>query len=105
VARFGRLSSSVIVNVGPVGLRVRDGSSCKLERATYDSVAFHFIAANDHPDHDTIATFWSRFLKDIEALFVRMLELAREVGLLGLARWDWTARKSTQCQPAQRAVL
>jgi transposase len=31
--------------------------SRKLERATYDSVAFRFIAANDHPDHDTIATF------------------------------------------------
>ena len=29
-------------------------SSRKLERATYDSVAFRFIAANDHPDHDTI---------------------------------------------------
>src|ERR1700691_5168086 len=54
----------------------------KLERATYDSVAFRFIAANDHPDHDTIATFRRRFLKDIEALFVRVLELAREMGLL-----------------------
>jgi hypothetical protein len=32
-------------------------SSRKLERATYDSVAFRFIAANDHPDHDTIATW------------------------------------------------
>ena len=32
-------------------------SSRKLERATYDSVAFRFIAANEHPDHDTIATF------------------------------------------------
>src|SRR5271168_4877409 len=31
-------------------------SSRKLERATYDSVAFRFIAANEHPDHDTIAT-------------------------------------------------
>jgi transposase len=31
-------------------------SSRKLERATCDSVAFRFIAANDHPDHDTIAT-------------------------------------------------
>jgi transposase len=31
-------------------------SSRKVERATYDSVAFRFIAANDHPDHDTIAT-------------------------------------------------
>src|SRR5262249_24180107 len=38
-------------------------SSRKLERATYDSVAFRFIAANDHPDHDTIPTFRRRFLK------------------------------------------
>jgi hypothetical protein len=29
-------------------------SSRKLERATYDSVAFCFIAANDHPGHDTV---------------------------------------------------
>ena len=47
-------------------------SSRKLERATHDSVAFRFIAANDHPDHDTIATFRRRFLKDIEALFVKV---------------------------------
>ena len=59
-------------------------SSRKLERATYDSVAFRFIAANDHPDHDTIATFRRRFLKEIEALFVRVLEVAREMGLLKL---------------------
>ncbi len=57
-------------------------SSRKLERATYDSVAFRFIAANDHPDHDTIATFRRRFLKEIEALFVEILELAREMGVL-----------------------
>jgi len=31
-------------------------SSRKLELATYDSVAFRFVAANEHPDHDTIAT-------------------------------------------------
>ncbi len=57
-------------------------SSRKLERATYDSVAFRFIAANDHPDHDTIATFRRRFLKEIEALFVKVLLLAREIGVL-----------------------
>ena len=57
-------------------------SSRKLERATYDSVAFRFIAANDHPDHDTIAAFRRRFLKDIEALFVDVLRLAREMGVL-----------------------
>jgi transposase len=59
-------------------------SSRKLERATYDSVAFRFIAANDHSYHDTIATFRRRFLKDIEGLFVRVLELAGEIGVLKL---------------------
>jgi transposase len=57
-------------------------SSRKIERATYDSVAFRFIAANDHPDHDTIATFRRRFLKQIEGLFVEVLGLAREMGVL-----------------------
>jgi len=57
-------------------------SSRKLERATYDSVAFRFVAANQHPDHDTIAAFRRRFLKPIEALFVQVLMLAREMGVL-----------------------
>jgi hypothetical protein len=59
-------------------------SSRKLERATFDSVAFRFIAGNEHPDHDTIATFRRRFLRQIEALFVEVLKLAREMGLLKL---------------------
>jgi transposase len=57
-------------------------SSRKLERATYDSVAFRFVAANQHPDHDTIAAFQRRFLKQIEKLFVEVLKLAREMGVL-----------------------
>jgi transposase len=57
-------------------------SSRKLERATYDSVAFRFIAANQNPDHDTIAAFRRRFLKEIEKLFVQVLMLAREMGVL-----------------------
>src|SRR5258707_7410790 len=67
-------------------------SSRKLERATYDSVAFRFIAANDHPDHDTIATFRRRFLKEIEALFVEVLKLARAMGVrkLGPVALDGT---------------
>jgi transposase len=59
-------------------------SSRKLERATYDSVAFRFVAANQHPDHDTIATFRRRFLAQIEALFVQVLGVAREMGVLKL---------------------
>jgi transposase len=59
-------------------------SSRQLERATYDSVAFRFIAANQHPDHDTIATFRRRFLGEIENLFVHVLGVAREIGVLKL---------------------
>ena len=59
-------------------------SSRRLERATYDNVAFRLIASNEHPDHDAIATFRRRFLKDIETLFVQVLVLAREMGVLKL---------------------
>jgi transposase len=59
-------------------------SSRKLERASYDSVAFRFIAANEHPDHDTMAAFRRRFLKEIEGLFVQVLLVAREMGVLKL---------------------
>ena len=59
-------------------------SSRKLERATYDSVAFRFIAANAHPDHDTIASFRKRFLKELRGLFVQILSIAQEMGLLKL---------------------
>ena len=41
-------------------------------------------AANDHPDHDTIAAFRRRFLKEIEGLFVQVLLLAREMGVLNM---------------------
>jgi hypothetical protein len=57
-------------------------SSRKLERASYDSVAFRFIAANQHPDHDTIAAFRRRFVQEIEGLFVQVLAVAREMGVL-----------------------
>jgi hypothetical protein len=51
-------------------------SSRKLENATYDSVAFRFVAADEHPDHDTLNTFRKRFLKDIEVLMVQVLMIA-----------------------------
>jgi transposase len=59
-------------------------SSRKIERATHDSIAFRFIAANLHPDHDTLATFRRRFLKEIEQLFTEVLLLAKEMKLLNV---------------------
>lgn len=61
-------------------------SSRKLEKATYDSVAFRFIAANTHPDHDTIASFRKRFLNELQELFVQILLIAKEMGLLKLGK-------------------
>ena len=59
-------------------------SSRKLERATYDSAALRYIAAGSHPEHDTLATFRRRFLGELEALFVQVLELAQEMKVLNL---------------------
>ena len=59
-------------------------SSRKLERSTYDSVAFRYIAANTHPDHDTIAAFRKRFLKEISGFFVQILMIAHQTKLLKL---------------------
>jgi transposase len=64
------------------GYATRVFSSRALERATYDSVAFRFIAGNDHPDHDTIANFRKRFLGHIQPLFVEVLKVARTMGML-----------------------
>src|ERR1700683_1014362 len=59
-------------------------SSRKLERARYDSVALRFVAPHEQPDHDTVAAFRRRFLKQIETLFVQVLSVAREMGVLKL---------------------
>ncbi len=58
----------------------------KLEQATHDSVAFRYIAANDHPDHDTIATFLKRFLPQLTPIFVQILLIAQQVGCLKLGK-------------------
>jgi transposase len=59
-------------------------SSRKLERATYESIPFRYVAAGLHPDHDTIAHFRQTFLAEIKALFVQVLVLAQTYGALKL---------------------
>ena len=61
-------------------------SSRKLEEATWHDVRFRFIAVNEHPDHDTIAAFRRRFIKEIEPLFVQVLVLAQEMGFLKMGK-------------------
>ena len=61
-------------------------SSRRIERATYDSVAFRYISANTHPDHDTIANFRKRFLDELTSLFVQILSIAQEMGILKVGK-------------------
>ena len=57
-------------------------SSRKLERGCFDSVAMRFITANTSPDHDTIADFRKRILPDLPGIFLQVLLVARELGVL-----------------------
>src|SRR3954453_23743951 len=59
-------------------------SSRRIERATYRDIGARFIAANTHPDHDTIATFRRTNKAAFEATFLEILLLARETGILKL---------------------
>ena len=61
-------------------------SSRKIERATYEDVAFRYLAANQHPDHNTIARFRERNLDILEGLFVQGLKIAERLGLVKLGR-------------------
>lgn len=59
-------------------------SSRKIEQATYHSIPFRVLTANQHPDHDTIADFRKRHLPALAELFVQVLRLCREAGLVKL---------------------
>ena len=61
-------------------------SSRKIERATYEDVAFRYLAANQHPDHNTIARFRERNLDVLEGLFIQGLKIAERMGLVKLGR-------------------
>jgi len=59
-------------------------SSRKLERATYQDVAFRYLAADQHPDHDSIASFRQTHLEALAGLFLQALQLCEKAGLVKL---------------------
>lgn len=61
-------------------------SARKLEKATYESSPFRFIAGGLHPDHDTLAHFRKTFLPQIGELFVQVLLVAADLGVLQVGR-------------------
>lgn len=68
-------------------------SSRKLEKATYESIPFRFMAGGLHPDHDTINNFRKVFLLEIKKLFVQVLQVAQEAGALKLGNVSIDGRK------------
>jgi transposase len=59
-------------------------SSRRIERATYEDVAFRYLAADQHPDHDTIAAFRQEQLTPLAQLFVQVLQMCQRAGLVKL---------------------
>jgi hypothetical protein len=59
-------------------------SSRRIEKATHEDVAFRYLAANQHPDHDTLAHFRRTHLEALAGLFVQALRLCQKAGLVAL---------------------
>jgi transposase len=59
-------------------------SSRQIEKKTYSSIPFFYIAGGLHPDHDTINTFRKDFLVEIKQLFVQVLLIAQAAEVLEL---------------------
>ncbi len=68
-------------------------SSRKIERATYETLPFRFVAGGLHPDHDTLANFRKTFRAEIKELFVQVLLLAQTAGYLKLGNLSMDGSK------------
>jgi transposase len=66
------------------GYSIGESSSRRIEQATHDNVAFRYLAADQHPDHDTIASFRQQHLESLSRLFVQALRLCQKAGLVKL---------------------
>jgi transposase len=71
-------------------------SSRKIAKKLHEDVAFRLLAAGNFPKHRTICDFRALHLQELAALFVQVVKLARECGLvrLGTIAVDGTKLKA-----------
>jgi transposase len=71
-------------------------SSRQIEKGTYDDIAFRYLAADQHPDHDTIAAFRQDHLELLAGLFAETIRLCQKAGLvkLGVVAIDGTKMRA-----------
>jgi transposase len=82
-------------------------SSRVIERATYSQVSVRYLCGNEHPDHDTIATFRRENMSLLESCFVAVLQLARELKAferLGTISVDGTKLKARASRGSNRRL-
>lgn len=68
-------------------------SSRKIEKATWEDVAFRVLSADQHPDHDSLAAFRKRHLVGLSHLFLQVLQLCKEAGLVKLGHMSLDGTK------------
>jgi len=88
-ARYGErggepLAPEILLGLLFYGYATGVFSSRKIEKATFESIPFRFVAGGLHPDHDTLANFRKTFLPELHELFVQILLLAQVAGVLKL---------------------
>jgi len=95
----------MMVKVLFYGYCIGMASSRKIEKASYENVAFRYLAANQHPDHDTLAEFRRRHLAAMAVLFVQVLRLCQQAGLvkLGHVALDGTKMKANASRYRNRS--
>ena len=79
-------------------------SSRKIEQATYDNVAFRYLSADQHPDHDTLAAFRQEHVKALAELFVQALRLCQKAGLVKLGNVSIDGTKVKANASTRRSV-
>ena len=75
---------AMMVKVVVYGYATGVFSSRKLARKLHEDVAFRVLAAGNYPAHRTICDFRALHLEELSGLFVQVVKLARECGLVKL---------------------
>lgn len=79
-------------------------SSRRIERATYEDVAFRYLAGDQHPDHDTFAAFRQEHLAALAQLFLQVLQLCQRAGLVKLGHVALDGTKIKANAPKHKAM-
>ena len=96
-ARNQPFHPAMMVKVLVYGYATGVFSSRKIERRLHEDLAFRMLAAGNFPKHRTIRDFRALHLQELSELFVQVVKLARELGLvkLGTVAIDGTKLKAS----------